>query len=356
MIVVVGGGPAGHAAISAYREAGGEDQIVMVTDDDRPPYNRPALTKAFLRGETSEEDLPLDALDRVEVVHATATRLDPDARVVHLDNGRELPYRGCVLATGAAPKRVDGTFAIRQASDAIALRDAAPERVTVVGTGFIGCEAAASLAMGGARVTVLGMEDVPLQTRLGRAAGERIAAMLEALGVELRMGEAVEDFDALDGTVVLALGVTPRAELARAAGLRLSEDGAAIAVDIALRTTADGVYACGDVAAAQHPAAGRPLRVEHWGDALSQGWAAGRRLAGDDSAAWDVVPGFWSTIGDETLKYAAWGDGFARDELADHGDGAWTVWYYDADDTLVGALCHDRDDDYQRAQRELAAP
>lgn len=353
MIVVVGGGPAGHSAARAYRAAGGEDEVVLITDDDRPPYSRPPLTKDFLRGESSEDELPMDDLDGVDVVYGHAVRLDPDARVVELDDGRRFVYRGCVLATGAEPRRADGTHAVRSARDAIALRDAAPARATVVGTGFIGCEVAASLAMRGAEVTVLGMEDVPQEARLGRAAGERIAGILRDLGVELRMGEAVESFDDLPGTVVLALGVTPRGELARAAGLRMSGD--AVAVDVALRTTADGVYACGDVAEAQHPVAGRPLRVEHWGDALIQGNAVGCRLAGDDSAVWDVVPGFWSTIGEATLKYAAWGDGYARDELVEHAGGAWTVWYYDAEDRLVGALTHDRDEDYARAQRELGA-
>ncbi len=355
MIVVVGGGPAGHAAAAAYRSAGGEDEVVLITDDDRPPYNRPPLTKELLRGESGEDDLPLDDLDRVDIVYGTAVRLDPDARVVELEDGRRFVYRACVLATGAEPLRRPGTFSVRHVRDALALREAAPERVTVVGTGFIGCEVAASLAMTGARVTVVGQEDIPQEARLGRAAGERIAGFLRDLGVELRLGEAVEDFDALDGTVVLALGVTPRVELARDAGLRLSEDGRAIAVDVALRTTADDVYACGDVAMAQHPVAGRPLRVEHWGDALKQGESVGRRLAGDDSVVWDVVPGFWSTIGEHTLKYAAWGDGFARDELVEHPGGAWTAWYYDADDALVGALCHERDEDYERAQQELGA-
>ena len=356
-IVIVGGGPAGHAAAKAYREAGGRGEVVLVTDDDRPPYQRPPLTKEFLRGEATEDDLPLAALDQVEIVYASATRLDPDAHAVELDSGHRLTYTSCVLATGAAPVRlpVPGADAervhlVRSARDARRLAGEDPGSAVVIGTGFIGCEAAASLAMRGARVTVIGQEDLPQVARLGEDAGKRIAGFLEDLGIELQLGTAIERVDDLDAdVVVMATGVRPRLDLARAAGLHVA-DG--IAADAALRTTAPDVYAAGDVCLAQHPVAGRPLRVEHWGDALKQGEVVGRRLAGED-AVWDSVPGFWSTIGEQSLKYAAWGDGF-EDARLDAGDG-WTVWYTDADGVCVGALCHERDADYERAQELIAA-
>jgi 3-phenylpropionate/trans-cinnamate dioxygenase ferredoxin reductase subunit len=355
-IVIVGGGPAAHSAARGYRDAGGEEPVRLITDDDRPPYQRPPLTKEFLRGESSEDDLPLGDVDGLEIVYATATRLDPDARVVEVDDGRRFVYSGCVLAPGATPVRLsvpgaddDRVHTLRFVRDVVGLGE--PRRVIVIGTGFIGCEAAASLAMRGAEVTVIGMEDLPQESRLGRDAGQRLAQILRDLGVELRLGEEVERVDDLDAdTILMATGVSPRIELAEAAGLRI--DGGAIAADVALRTTAPNVYAAGDACAAQHPVAGRALRVEHWGDALTQGKIAGRRLAGED-VVWDSVPGFWSTIGNQTLKYAAWGDGYAGEELDEHGD-AWTIWYYDEDGNVVGALCHDRDADYERAQQEMA--
>lgn len=361
-IVIVGGGPAGHAAARGYRAAGGAGAVTLVTDDDRPPYQRPPLTKELLRGEAGEEELPLAALEDVALVYGEAVALDPDARVVALADGRRLEYTGAVLATGAEPVRIevdhDDVHVVRTARHALALRDRVSPgtRVVVVGTGFIGCEAAASLAARGAAVTVVGQEDVVQGARLGEAAGERLAGWLREAGCVLELGRALSARDtAAADVVVLATGATPRVSLAGDAGLRMGEGGRAIAADVALRTTADGVYAAGDACEAQHPGAGRPLRVEHWGDALAQGEVAGRRLAGDHAAVWDAVPGFWSTIGARTLKYAAWGDGFASSRLVEHDDGAWTVWYADADGACVGVLTHGRDADYERGRELIAA-
>ena len=113
-----------------------------------------------------------------------------------------------------------------------------------------------------------------------------------------------------------------------------------------------GCIAAGDVAFARNARAGRSLRVEHWGDALGQGEVAGRNAAGED-AEWDAVPGFWSTIGDHTLKYAAWGDGFEESRLEPQGDGAFTAWY-GREGKIVGVLAHEADDDYERGRSLIA--
>jgi 3-phenylpropionate/trans-cinnamate dioxygenase ferredoxin reductase component len=146
--------------------------------------------------------------------------------------------------------------------------------------------------------------------------------------------------------VVMATGVSPRGELAAAAGIELS-DGA-VAVNAAMQSTDSGVLAAGDVCKAQNACAGRPLRVEHWGDALKQGEIAGRTAAGDN-ATWNEVPGFWSTIGSHTVKYAAWGDGQDQSRLESHGNGAFTAWY-GRDGRVVGVLTHEADEDYERGQ------
>ncbi|MGH2883388.1 MAG: FAD-dependent oxidoreductase, partial [Solirubrobacteraceae bacterium] len=150
--------------------------------------------------------------------------------------------------------------------------------------------------------------------------------------------------------VVMAAGVAPRGELAHAAGLELA--GGAIPVDAAMRTERAGLYAAGDVAFAHNASAGRPLRVEHWGDALGLGEVAGRTVAGQD-AQWDAVPGFWSTIGDHTLKFAAWGDGFDHSRLERHDDGAFTAWY-GREGRIVGVLAHEADEDYERGRSLIA--
>jgi NADPH-dependent 2,4-dienoyl-CoA reductase/sulfur reductase-like enzyme len=117
-----------------------------------------------------------------------------------------------------------------------------------------------------------------------------------------------------------------------------------IQVDTHMRSSDADILAAGDVALAFNTAAGRHLAVEHWGEALAMGRIAGETAAGRQ-AVWDEVPGFWSTIGERTLKYAAWGDGFDRDRIVDHGNGAFTVWY-ERHNTAVGVLTHQADDDY----------
>jgi 3-phenylpropionate/trans-cinnamate dioxygenase ferredoxin reductase component len=378
-LVVVGGGPAAHAAAAAYREVGGAGAVVLLSAEGRRPYNRPPLSKELLRGELEPEGIALEEpswyADRdVGVRAGRVTALDLAGDRVLLDDGEEHAYEACVLATGAEPVRlpVDGAdlpnvHLLRTVEDALALRVAArPDaRAVVVGSGFIGCEAAASLRMRGCDVALLSMEPAPQTARLGPEVGARLAGWLEAAGVAARYDASVERIEAtgdhglrvvategdpLDADLVLlAAGVRPRSALARDAGLELGEDGE-VAADETMRTSAPRVLACGDCARARHALAGRPLHVEHWGDALAQGEIAGTTAAGGE-AAWSTVPGFWSTIGERTLKYAAWGDGFDGVDVREHGNGAFTAWY-EADGRCVGVLAHERDEDYE-AGRDL---
>ena len=156
----------------------------------------------------------------------------------------------------------------------------------------------------------------------------------------------------VEGDVILvAGGVEPNAAIARYAGLAVEDNR--IVVDAQMRTSRPGVLAAGDVALAFNAGAGRRLSVEHWGEALAMGRVAGATAAGRD-ASWAEVPGFWSTIGDRTLKYAAWGDGFDRAGLVDHHNGSFTVWYGQAGVT-VGVLTHDADDDYEQGRARIEA-
>jgi len=378
-LVVVGGGPAAHAAAAAYREAGGAGTVVLLTAEGRRPYNRPPLSKELLRGELEPDAVALEDpswyADRdVAVRVGRVAALDLAGDRVLLDDGEEHAYKTCVLATGAEPVRlpVDGAdlpnvHLLRSVEDALALRVAArPDaRAVVVGSGFIGCEAAASLRMRGCDVALLSMEAAPQTARLGPEVGARLAGWLEEAGVAARYDASVERIEAtgdhglrvvatagdpLDADLVLlAAGVRPRSDLARDAGLALAEDDE-IAADETMRTSAPRVLACGDCARARHALAGRPLHVEHWGDALAQGEIAGTTAAGGE-AAWTTVPGFWSTIGERTLKYAAWGDGFDEVHVREHGNGAFTAWY-ESDGRCVGVLAHERDEDYETG-REL---
>jgi NADPH-dependent 2,4-dienoyl-CoA reductase/sulfur reductase-like enzyme len=379
-LLVVGGGPAGHSAATAYRAAGGTGTVVLLAGEGRPPYERPPLSKELLRGKLEPEALPLADhaafYDEhgITVRHDTALSLDPDGRQVRLQNGAgEIAYDRCILATGAQPVRPpipgadhDGVHLLRTVADALALRDAAaPEKhVLVLGSGFIGCEAAASLRLRGCDVTLVSQESAPQAQRLGDEVATRLAGWLADAGVDARYGRELTAISAdlearlSDGSTVnadlilLAGGVAPDTIVARDAGLALTDSGE-IAVDTAMHTTMPGVLACGDCCHAEHAIAHRPLHVEHWGDALAQGEVAGWSAAGRQTS-WDTVPGFWSTIGTETIKYAAWGDGYATTHLVDHGDGTFTAWYADAQGRCVGVLTHDRDPDYETGQRLIA--
>ena len=364
-LLIVGGGPAALAAARGYRDAGGKGDVTLFTPELVVPYQRPPLSKEFLRGELDEGALPIE--DEAWFEHqgvdvrlgGEVETLDPTARTLTLFTGTVIEYDACVLATGAEPSILpvpgateEWVLLLRSLATARVLRDRAATAKTalVVGSGFIGCEAAASLAMRGIDVTLVSDEDIPHASRLGEEAGRRITGWLEAAGVTLKLGQPVEELseDAAD-LILMAAGVQPRAGLAETAGLDV-RDGR-IVVDEHMRTSVEGVYAAGDVAFAHNVAAGRHLAVEHWGEALNMGEIAGRAIAGDADAQWDVAPGFWSTIGEHTLKYVAWGDGFDDARLVEHGKGAWTIWY-GTEGRTVGVLTHDRDEDYETG-REL---
>jgi NADPH-dependent 2,4-dienoyl-CoA reductase/sulfur reductase-like enzyme len=378
--LIVGGGPAGLSAARAYRAAGGEGEVAILTDEHRVPYNRPPLTKELLRGELDEAELLIEeeawlVEHRIGVIGGRAVHLDVERRAVTLSGLGELGYRTCLLATGAEPVRLalpgadDPAVGVIRTVDHVRdlLRRVSPQdAVIVIGSGFIGCEIAASLRRRGhAEVTLVSDESAPNAARLGDEAAQRLLGWLQEAGVTARMGTGVERMErhgamveviagetrARGTAVVMATGVSPRGELAMLAGLELAK--AAIPVGADMRTVAAGLLAAGDVCLAVNAAAGRALRVEHWGDALGQGEVAGQVAAGRE-AQWSAVPGFWSTIGSHTLKYAAWGDGFEDTRLHDHGDGAFTAWY-GRDGRIVGVLTHEADDDYERGRALIEA-
>ena len=332
-VVIVGAGPSGLATARAYRENGGGGRVTMLTPEPYAPYNRPPLTKEYLRGEASREDLPIEEDDWYEEngvelrLVTSADAIDRERRSVATDEGEELSYDVCVLATGSEPIRLPvpggedpDILTMRTIENSTRLQDRVGEgdRAVVVGSGFIGCEAAASLSLRGAGVTLISLEESPQRERLGHEVGERIEGWLRDYGVDLRLGARIEGIQRKDRgytvslddggqvdteTVLFGTGVTPRVGLASEAGLEVDHG---IITDSSMRTSAPGIFAVGDIAQAYNESAGRHLSVEHWGDALEHGRIAGTVISGSE-AAWSMAPGFWSTIGDKTLKYWAWG-------------------------------------------------
>ncbi len=369
-LIVVGSGPAGVAAAESFREHNTSGRVRILTTDRDLPYARPPLSKEYLRGQTDDVGLhPQWWFDdkTIELVHnTTVDGLDLAERSVRAGD-RRFRYDALILACGAAPvapPMPGGARArlLRSLADAAALREAAKDASTavVIGAGFIGCEAAASLALRGMSVTLVAPETLPQEARLGSAAAERLRELVIQAGARYVGGVAVEEINdvglRLDNGVTIdcdlilaATGVTPQHRLAADAGLDVRDSR--IVVDTHMSTSTKGVYAAGDVALARHAAAGRHLAIEHWQDATDQGAIAGTSAAGK-RATWDGVPGFWSTIGEATIKYHAWGDGYQRSRMLSHPDG-FTVWY-EADDAVVGVLTHNADDDSDLGQRLIA--
>ncbi|GAB2992139.1 FAD-dependent oxidoreductase [Amycolatopsis acidiphila] len=376
--VIVGGGPTGHAAADAYRKAGGEAEVFLLSTDTEPPYERPPLSKEFLRGEVGEDALPLEqpgfyrehgielALDDPVIA------LDTEKHTVSTASGRTVSYGHCLLATGAEPVRPKlpgahhpAVLTLRSAASGRELRSAAKNArsAVIAGAGFIGCEAAISLSRLGLQVTLLCPDELPQYRRLGAAGGRKLLHWLKSEGVSVLTGTRLLGVDEgyrvrtelvpmLDtGLVLLATGIQPRFELAERAGIAVSNGR--VCADEHMRTSAAGVLAAGDVAFAYNAAAARPLAVEHWDDALRMGEIAGRTAAGVRDE-WRTPPGFRSLLGDRGLKFAAWGDGFDDAELVQHDDEAFTIWYR-REGAVVGVLTHDADEDYERGSAKLSA-
>jgi NADPH-dependent 2,4-dienoyl-CoA reductase/sulfur reductase-like enzyme len=206
------------------------------------------------------------------------------------------------------------------------------------------------------------MEGSPQVARLGDEVSERIRGWLDDYGValepEAKLAEIVTTDSVLArfedgrertaGAVLLAIGVDRNDELARSAGVEVDEG---VLVDAAMVSSDARLLAAGDVAYAENATAGRRLRVEHWGEALNMGAVAGATLAGGN-ARWDVAPGFWSTIGDHTLKYAGWGDGFDEVRFEAGDDGAFAARYGSGGE-LVGVVAHENDEAYEEGKQRI---
>jgi 3-phenylpropionate/trans-cinnamate dioxygenase ferredoxin reductase subunit len=375
-VVIVGGGLAAQAAAGAYRQAGGQAPVRILAAELELPYERPPLTKEYLRGETSRGDLFLESAgwyreQGIEVELGTrVTALDLEAGEARAEDGRAWRFERCLLATGARPLVPDlpgadgpGVRQVRTVADSERLAGLSGKRLLVVGSGFIGCEAAVSLALRGAEVTMATMEPAPQAERLGSAVSERLGAWLEECGVTLlarakltaiaaQTGRSVARFE--DGrereadAVLLALGIAREDGLAVDAGVEVD---AGVLVDASMVSSHPRLLAAGDVAFAHNAAAARRLRVEHWGEARNQGKVAGRTLAGAE-ASWDVAPGFWSALGERTLKYAGWGDGW--DEVRfEPGAGEGFSASYGRDGELVGILAHADDSGYEAGREAI---
>ena len=325
--VILGAGLAGGNAAATLRDEGFRGRVVLVGDEETPPFGRPPLSKGYLRGDEMLDGWlvrPAEwyAANDVETVAGRALRIDVDAATVHLDGGVAIGYDLLAVCTGGRPRRpaipgaqLEGVHVLRTVADCDSIRRAAlpGRRFVVLGMGFIGSEVAASLRGLGVDVTAVLTGDGPLQAVLGPEMAAVMAAIHREHGVELVTNDAITAFEG-DGRVewavtrsgariacdaaVVGAGIEP--DLAALEGTRVPV-GDGVLVDERCRSAVDGVYAAGDVAGHLHPLFGR-LRVEHYNNAEKMGRAAARSMLGDPAPYADVHT-FWSDQYDHAIEY-----------------------------------------------------
>ncbi len=325
--VIVGAGAAGAVAAQTLREEGFAGRVVMISREDRLPYDRTVLSKYALSGTKGGEKTPLQdaafyARHGIERVAQEVTGVDAGSHTVAFADGSTLAYDAALIATGGTPKPLDvpgaglaNVFLLRTAADAEAIVAATEgaRRAVVIGAGFIALEAAGSLRERGLEVTVAAPQPAPFERQLGAEIGNAFRRVHESQGVSFRLGQEVTALDGNgrvrevvlgDGTrlpadlVVAGLGVRPATDGVQ--GVQRRKDGG-MAVDAHLRA-ADGLFAAGDIAAFPLRGDGQPVRVEHWRVAEQHGRVAALNMLGRQ-AAYDAVPYFWTIHYKKRLDY-----------------------------------------------------
>jgi 3-phenylpropionate/trans-cinnamate dioxygenase ferredoxin reductase component len=336
-VVIAGGGVAAHGAANGLRRARFEGEIVVVGREPDAPYERPHLSKRYLRHEVPRERLFLPAVEAEFRLGEEVAEIEPDRHAVRLAGGERLAYGRLLLATGARPRMLPGHEAslyLREVGHAERLRDALDrgERLEVVGAGFIGCEVAAVARQRDVAVTVYEALDQPLLRVLGPELGAWLAELHRSRGVDLRTG--VRELPALNEGALVGIGTEPNVELAAAAGLDVDRG---IVVDELGRTSAPDVYAAGDCARFWSPLFETAVRVEHYQTAHRHGTATGRAMAGVEEP-FAEAPWFWSDQYELNLQYVGaalpWDRSVVRGRF---GEPPFTVCFL-AGDRLVGAL------------------
>ena len=346
---LVGAGLAGAKAAEALRTEGFDGEIILFGAERHPPYERPPLSKGYLQGRADRDSVFVHpprwyAEQRIELRLATpVTAIDRQRHELSTADGRRTRYDKLLLATGATARQltVPGSqharvHHLRSLDDSERLRSRLRpgSRVVICGGGWIGLETAAAARAAGAQVTVLELAALPLVSVLGRRIAGVFAELHTEHGVDLRCGVTaagiqfpadpstsgtvlLDDDTRIEAdTVVVGIGATPNTELAQACGLKIDNG---IVVDEHLRTSDDDIMAAGDVAHAYHPVLRRPLRVEHWANALHQPVVAARTMLGE-TAEYDRLPYFFTDQYDLGMEYTGHADAADIDEIVVRGD------------------------------------
>jgi len=368
VFAILGGGAAGYIAAQTLREDGYTGRVVMITREERLPYDRPNLSKDYLQGYAEPEWMPLRSEEffakaGIEVLRGKVARsVDTASATITFTDGDILKYDSLLVATGGEPRKLPfqndrqkNVFVLRSFDDADAIMAAAGEskRVVIVGSSFIGMEAASSLRGRGCDVTVVTPDKVPMVKVLGPEIGAEIQKVHERNGVKFRLGDGVKGFSGDDDVeavelesgerldadiVVVGIGVRPAAAFLH--GVVLHTDGGVIADEN--MKIADSVYAAGDIAHVPDPRTGEYVRIKHWRTAMQQGRIAAHNMAGKRTR-YNAVPFFWTTQFDITLNYVGHAAGW--DEIVIDGDISRHdfIAYYVKDEKVMAAAGMNRD-------------
>lgn len=378
--LLVGGGMASAHCAAELRRLGADGEILLVGREPHVPYERPPLSKEYLRGEATEADAevhPESWYGENDVELRTSTNVlgfDAKARTAKLQGGDEVSFEKALLATGARVNilrvdgaQLDGIHYLRALANSDSIREDAEsaDHVVLIGGSYIGTEVAASLTAKGSKCTIVMMEDVALSKVFGEEPGRFFHELLESKGVEIVGGETLDSFLG-DGRVsavrtesgreiecdcvVVGAGVHPEAMLAERGGLEV-ENG--VVCDATLQSSVEGIYAAGDCCNYESAIHGERLRIEHWDVAMQQGQAAAGNLLGAGEE-YRVVPYFFSDLADwSSLEYV--GPAYDWDEIVWRGDrdsGQFMAWYLKGG-KVAGALSVDRSEDLGHARRLL---
>src|SRR3954468_10277432 len=353
-----------------------------------PPNNRPPLSKGYMQGKESREDVLFRPDEwwgeqQIELLTRTSvTQLEVDSRVAHMYTRDEVRFDKALLATGANVRRLradgdelEGIHYLRTfgTSDSIKADAESAERVVLIGGSYIGTEVAASLTLLGKKCSIVMMEDVTLERFYGAEVGGFFQGVLEEHGIEVHGADELERFEGADGRVtkvvtksgkelpadfvVIGAGVNPDVTLAKGAGLEIGDAGG-VKCSSTLESSVPGIWAAGDICEYDSPVHGSYMHIEHWDVAFNQGKTAALNMSGRPTPH-DVVPYFFSDLADWVgYEYVGPGSGetVIRGSL---DDGNFTVFYLGDDGAVKAALTVGRSDDLEHAQRfikERTAP
>jgi 3-phenylpropionate/trans-cinnamate dioxygenase ferredoxin reductase subunit len=382
--LLIGGGLAAGNCARWLRRSGADGSILLVGREPDLPYDRPPLSKSYLKGTDSRADALFQTADwyaeeQIEVLTRTsAMKLDLSERTVKLSNKEEVGFGKALVATGANVRRLnvdgselEGIHYLRTFGNSDAIReDAAGKRVVLIGGSYIASEVAATLTELGSQCTMVMLEERALIRSFGREAATYFHDLLAGHGITLHGEDELDRFEGADGrvtrvvtkngreipadAVVIGAGVNPDVMLARSAGLELGESGG-VRVNSRLESGTPGVYAAGDMAEYESVVhGGRRIRVEHWDVAFNHGKTVALNMLGKD-VAHDVVPYFFSDLSDwAAIEYV--GPAYDWDREVIRGsveDGAFSVFYL-RDGRVQGALSVGRSEDLQPARRFIA--